>query len=92
MEHKIELHITSDPQLLSILRATLAQVCKLGGFSSKETYKIILAVDEACANVIKHAYNGRRGQPIIATFTFDTRRMQIVLQDFGISTEEKNLK
>jgi anti-sigma regulatory factor (Ser/Thr protein kinase) len=35
-------------------------VCEEAGFSTREVSNTKLAVDEACTNIIKHAYSGRR--------------------------------
>ena len=55
----LEMHLQSDPRLLHIVRSMVGQSASLCGFSEEETQFIILAVDEACTNVIKHAYHGR---------------------------------
>lgn len=55
----MELRFQSDPRLLHIVRSVVGQMAALCGFSEEDTQFIILAVDEACANVIRHAYHGR---------------------------------
>ena len=60
----IALRITSDPKLLSIVRAMVGQLCDLLDYPPPEQRKIVLAVDEACANIIKHTYKGDRTQGI----------------------------
>ena len=52
----IEIRVTSDPKFLIIVRAMVGQVCELLDCSPEEQRKIVLAVDEACANIIKHTY------------------------------------
>ncbi len=92
MEKSIELNIKSDPELLSILRAAIAQFCRLSGFSNLLTSKIVLAVDEACANVIKHAYDGQTGQPIQVVCSSTDENIQIIIYDNGKPVNESDIK
>src|SRR2546430_2169083 len=55
----LELRFQSDPRLLHIVRSIVGQSAALCGFPEEDTQFIILAVDEACTNVIRHAYHGR---------------------------------
>ncbi|HAR46683.1 MAG TPA: hypothetical protein DCS05_11130 [Nitrospiraceae bacterium] len=49
----------------------------------KEAGKIILAVDEACSNVIKYAHEGDHSQIITLKATTEDGRCTIVIEDFG---------
>jgi anti-sigma regulatory factor (Ser/Thr protein kinase) len=55
----LELRFKSDPRLLHVVRSVVGQMSALCGFSEEDTQFVILAVDEACANIIRHAYGGR---------------------------------
>jgi|SRR5579871_2738348 len=55
----LELRFKSHPRLLHIVRSVVGQAAAMRGFAEEETQFIILAVDEACTNVIRHAYQGR---------------------------------
>ena len=44
---------------------------------------MVLAVDEACANVIKYAYRGDRQREIILYFKVFDDRLEILIKDFG---------
>lgn len=59
---KIELR--SDPELLCVVRSAVHQLTSVIGFSEKECRQVTLAMDEALANIIRHAYQNERGQPI----------------------------
>ena len=50
------LKLPADSQNLDIIRKFIAGISENMGFPDEEIYKIELAVDEACANVVKHAY------------------------------------
>ncbi len=45
-------------EFLAVERALVQTVCQLCGFGEQEIHRIVLAVDEACTNVIRHGYGG----------------------------------
>lgn len=79
----LEIRLTSDPRWLQVLRAAVGQVGQLAGLTPQAADHLKLAVDEACANIIRHAYEGQRGRPIVATFSLHPDRLEVCLRDFG---------
>ncbi len=55
------LEIPADENNLSEVRDFIAEVCVKAGFSKRETNNTKLAMDEACTNIIKHAYYDKAG-------------------------------
>ena len=55
----VSLRLRSDPRYLCLVRAMVRSFGSLAGFDDGGTYRITLAVDEGCANIIRHAYGGR---------------------------------
>ncbi len=53
------------------------------GFDEKEVSEIILAVDEACTNVIKHAYKGDPNYEFEVRIVAGGTEFQIVVRDWG---------
>ena len=53
---KIQLSIPSHPQYLQLVRGVVKKATGIIGVSRKDSDHIILAVDEACSNIIKHSY------------------------------------
>jgi serine/threonine-protein kinase RsbW len=51
-----ELGVAAEEGQLSRVRDFVAEVCQEAGFTTRETNNTKLAVDEACTNIIKHAY------------------------------------
>ncbi len=92
MESSISLHITSDPSLLSSMRTVLYKICETAGYSVSEINKIVLAVDEACANVIKHAYKNEREQPITINCSVGNGLLEIEILDNGEPVDVKKIK
>ncbi len=55
------------------------------GFGDKEVSEITLAVDEACTNVIKHAYKGNPNTEFEVSILANDREFQVVVRDWGAS-------
>ena len=55
----------------------------LRGFSEEDTQFIILAVDEACANIIRHAYKERKDGDIFISCKEQEDGIQFLLADTG---------
>jgi serine/threonine-protein kinase RsbW len=61
---EIQFQIRSHPRLLCVVRLVLENALLTRGLSADETNAMILAVDEAIANVIRHGYHEATDQPI----------------------------
>jgi anti-sigma regulatory factor (Ser/Thr protein kinase) len=64
MDFHLKLIVPSDPRFLSIARAAVSEVSVICGLSEELRLGITLAVDEALANIIRHAYKNRYDQEI----------------------------
>lgn len=83
MSEKIEIKIPADPKYLKLIRRTVTNICEIAQFSSKDSNQIVLAIDEACTNVIRHAYGGASMKPIILQVQILSDRIRFMLQDYG---------
>jgi len=83
--------IKSLPEELGQVRSRVRACVESVGFLNVDAAKIVLAVDEAIANVIHHGYGGECDEPIdiaIKQVTFEDRpAIQIVIRDFGKQVE-----
>jgi anti-sigma regulatory factor (Ser/Thr protein kinase) len=86
MNDIIEIKIPADPKFLKLIRRSVMNICELAEFSSKDSNQIVLAIDEACTNIIRHAYGGATTKPIILLITILADRIRFVLQDYGKKT------
>jgi anti-anti-sigma factor len=57
----LELSVPADESQLSRVRDFIVNVCESANFSPRETSNTKLAIDEACTNIIKHAYREKSG-------------------------------
>lgn len=60
----VKLSIFSTPKHLGVVRAATEKLCRNLGFGEDSITQIVLSVDEALANVIRHAYDGAEDRPI----------------------------
>lgn len=88
----IEIKVSSDPRFLTIVRAMVGQLCEVIGCAKDEERQIILAVDEACANIIKHTYHGDEGQSIEIRCESAGDRIEFVLKDCGPPIDVDKIK
>ncbi len=79
----ITLTVPSHPKFLYVVRSAVYPVVTGAGFTKKETRQIILALDEACSNIIKYAYEGDATKPISLTVTVRSEELCIELKDRG---------
>jgi serine/threonine-protein kinase RsbW len=73
--------------------ARFASLSKIGGFIKQAsaqagldesgTYAVQLAVDEACSNIIEHAYGGESKGEIQCTYKITNNSLKIILRDQG---------
>lgn len=79
------LKLPADSENLDIIRRFISGIATNMGFSGDGIYEIELAVDEACANVVKHAYaDGDPDDHVISvTVRSKSDRIEIRIADRG---------
>ena len=82
-EELVSLTVPSDPKFLYVVRSAMYPVVIGAGFSRKEARKIILALDEACSNIIRHAYEGDPKGTISLAVTVLPGEVRFQLRDRG---------
>ena len=73
----------SDPRFLPIVRATVDGLVRTYGLSIEECVGVTLAIDEALANVIRHAYKSRYDQTVEFECSVNDQQMEFTLLDQG---------
>lgn len=82
----------SHPKYLCILRDVTARMAKMSGMGEEATDQIKLAVDEACSNVIKHAYRGDTTRRIVVKFRITEKRFEVIIEDTGVKVDPASVK
>lgn len=77
------LQIESRTERLIVVRDFVSAAAREFGFSDEEISKIALAVDEACTNVIKHAYKFDPGKKLTISVKGGNGAFEISIQDTG---------
>ena len=80
---KYRLKIPGVTENLELIRYFVSRVAEMVGFNEEEVSKIELSVDEACANVIKHAYEKKSENQIDIAIEIDFKKLVIVITDHG---------
>ena len=83
LERTFQLHVPSSTENLSMIRDFVGSIGERAGFSKGDLVKLELAVDEACANVIEHAYGSDSTREVTVKATLDSTAVQIRIIDNG---------
>jgi len=83
MDVQFSFVIPSHPKFLAVVRATVAELAATYGLSEPECCNVTLAVDEALANIIRHAYHSEPAQPIELTCTASEGSFDFTILDRG---------
>jgi serine phosphatase RsbU (regulator of sigma subunit)/putative methionine-R-sulfoxide reductase with GAF domain/anti-sigma regulatory factor (Ser/Thr protein kinase) len=68
---------------LDTIREFASQAARDAGMDETETYAVELAVDEACTNIIEHAYEGENRGDIECTCESNDVCLTVVIRDHG---------
>ena len=83
LERKFTLQVPSSTENLALIREFVSSAAKQAGFDDKEVGRLELAVDEACANVIEHAYGHDANKEVIVRAKLDENEFAIDIEDTG---------
>ena len=78
-----ELVVKSNTTNLSSIRDFVYATALEIGFAAEVVDNIILAVDEACTNIIKHAYKSYPEGEITVKLKYNNKKLTIVIIDHG---------
>ena len=74
---------SSDFNNLDSIRDFVGEFAEGAGFPSRDVYSIQLAADEACSNVIEHAYDGQPDGEIEISCDASGGQICIIIHDHG---------
>ncbi|MFY8215119.1 MAG: ATP-binding protein [Chthoniobacterales bacterium] len=90
MKHTIEL--ASDTSMLANMRHAAREFLESTTLDEMQAELIVLALDEACTNIIRHAYEGRDDCPIHLSLDAVPDRIVCVIRDFGKSCDPAKIR
>ncbi|HLF19535.1 MAG TPA: ATP-binding protein [Bacteroidota bacterium] len=84
--------ILSRTDHLSEVREFISEAAGAFGFSDEDIANISLAVDEACTNIIKHAYQNAPDKEIEISVIRSKKNFEVRIVDFGRQFNPKEIK
>lgn len=87
-----EIVVKSKTENLSVVRDFICDCFNERGIAAKTLDDVVLAVDEACTNVIKHAYKYLPDGEIKIRLKFTDKKFTVDITDYGKSFESDLLK
>jgi serine/threonine-protein kinase RsbW len=69
----------------------VAPLVEAAGFDNAAVYAVLLAVDEACSNIIRHAYGGEGKGDIQCSCEVNDDELVIIFRDWGESFDPSSV-
>ena len=91
MKQRQHLIIPAKVDQLHVIAQMAARAAQEVGFDAMQMCRIELAVDEACSNIIEHAYDGEMGEIGVEIWPEYDEQITIVLTDTGKSFDPDNV-
>lgn len=89
---KGKLEFTSHTANLALMRTFVRRFLDRHPFSEKQRTLMVLGIDEACTNVIRHAYDLRDDQPIAVSVEALSTCVRVRLRDYGSKTAPHTMR
>ncbi|MEI6071247.1 MAG: ATP-binding protein [Verrucomicrobiae bacterium] len=86
-----QLRFTSDTCHLAGVRASVRAFLSENGFDESAIELMVLALDEACTNVIRHAY-GHACKPVRMEMTALRDKVRFVIRDYGRACDPAKIR
>ena len=96
-QRDLRLTVRSDPRLLASVRSLVRGWVDSWEIDEKTADDVVLAIDEACTNAIRHAYEGRCDGSVELTLHAGPEHLEFQVSDTGVScpaecTEQRPLR
>ena len=79
----LEMDILSDYKMVEKVRGVILEEAKRAGFVQDEMAELAVVVNEACANIIEHAYGNDPTRVILVRVRSSLGRIELSFKDFG---------
>jgi sigma-B regulation protein RsbU (phosphoserine phosphatase) len=89
----LRLRVPARPDRLKMVRTAAEQAASYCGAGPEWTLDLVMAVDEACQNIIRHAYGGAaEAGDIMIDFVRETDALAVLLMDFADPVDPATIK
>ena len=88
----LELRFNSDPKKLRMVRERVQEVAEEYGCSKKLISNLVIAINEACMNIMQHAYKGEKSGEILLQIQKKSGDVQVLLTDFADPIDPKGIR
>lgn len=82
----------SNPKNLCRIRKKISELAGKAGFTKNEIGGIVLSVDEACTNIIRHSYLDDYTKKINIKTEITKKQLKITISHYGIKPNLKKIK
>lgn len=86
------IEFASHPANLALVRQYVREFVSSFDFTGREIDLIVLGVDEACTNIIRHAYDHQETQLITLSCECTKTFVRLRLRDFGAQSDPLKLR
>ena len=86
------IHLLSAADMLQPLRHFVRELASQQGCSDDNLDCMVMAINEACMNVMQHAYGGREDGEIIVEFWKDVDELLVRIYDFAEKVDLQTIK
>jgi anti-sigma regulatory factor (Ser/Thr protein kinase) len=91
MQTDMHMAFRSDPRLMCSIRGLIrAHITDLG-FAEQKVAEVVLAVDEACTNAIRHSYEGCSDKKLELEIRSNGSWVEIFIEDTGLPAPPEKL-
>ncbi len=91
-EKLFEMRFPAKPERLCLVRALVKRAAEAVGCNEKLGEKLVIAVNEACMNVIQHAYKGNDSGEIVLEILNNESQILFRLMDYADPVDLDSVK
>lgn len=86
------LAVPARPDRLKLVRKLVGETADLAGLSQERCADLVLAVDEALQNVIRHAYKGPTDKPVELDISAEEGQVVVRITDYAPPVDVKSIR